>query len=254
MLYVRSLIFNILFYANLFVVMLTGLPFLFGNRNNGLETGRLWGRSSLWLLKNVCGVTLEYRGLENVPAGACIVASKHQSILETFAIIPHMSDFTFVVKEQLKYVPIFGLYMIYTDQIAINRKAGSSAMTQVVQGTRKAFGEGRKLMIFPEGTRKAVGAPPDYKFGVAQVYGSNNVCCVPVALNAGLFWPRRSFLRRPGNLVIEFLPPIEPGLDKKVFLRTLQDKIETATNKLVSEAVAADPRLAGVVYTPGDKA
>ncbi len=244
MLYVRSFVFNVLFYINLFIIMITGLPFLFGNRRNGLESGRIWGRTSLWLLKKVCGVSIEYRGLENVPDGACIVASKHQSILETFAIIPHMSDFTFVVKDQLKYVPIFGLYMVYSEQIAINRKAGASAMTQVVQGTRKAFSQGRKLMIFPEGTRKAVGAPPDYKFGVAQVYGASDVCCVPVALNAGLFWPRRSFLRRPGKLVIEFLPAIEPGLDKKEFLKLLEDKIETATNKLVDEAVTADPALA----------
>lgn len=247
MIYVRSFIFNLLFYINLIVIMIAGLPALFGNRRNGLEQGRRWGRSSLWLLDKICGTKIEYRGLENVPPGACIMASKHQSILETFAIIPHMSDFTFVVKQELKFVPVFGLYMIYTDQIAINRNKGSSAMTQVVQGTRKAFSEGRKLMIFPEGTRRSVGAPPSYKFGVAQVYSSNDVPCVPVALNAGLFWPRRSFLRRPGTIVIEFLPPIAPGLDRKVFLRLLEEKIEGATNALVAESLAADPGLAALV-------
>lgn len=247
MIYVRSLAFNILFYLNLFIIMMVGLFRLFGKRTNGLESGRQWGRSSLWLLDKVCGTKIEYRGLENVPQGACIVASKHQSILETFAIIPHMSDFTFVVKQELKYVPLFGLYMIYTDQIAINRNKGSSAMTQVVQGTRKAFGEGRKLMIFPEGTRRSVGAPPSYKFGVAQIYSANEVPCIPVALNAGLFWPRRSFLRRPGTVVIEFMPAIAPGLDRKVFLKLLEEKIEGATNALVVEALAADPGLAAAV-------
>ena len=103
------------------------------------------------------------------------------------------------------------------------------------------------MFIFPEGTRRPIGAPPQYKFGVAHIYRESGVPCVPVALNSGLFWPRRSLLLRPGTVVLEYLPPIEPGLEREEFFQTLQDRMETATEKLIDEAVARDPSLAPIV-------
>ena len=139
---------------------------------------------------------------------------------------------------------MFGWYLAATQQIAVDRQKGGAIMPQLLRSAAIAFEEGRQFLIFPEGTRRAAGAPPAYKFGVAQIYAGSNVTCVPVALNAGLFWPRRSFLLYPGTLVVEFLEPIAPGLERKVFFELLQDRIETASNRLIAEAVAQNPDLA----------
>ena len=247
MLILRSLIFNVAFYVNLMVLMLVGLPRLLMGRHQAMAHARLWGRSSIWLMRWICGTKVEFRGLEKLPPGACIVASKHQSIFETFAILTKCSDFTYAVKKELRVIPFFGWYLAGTEQIFIDRSKGSAAMPQLLRESVIAFGQGRQLLIFPEGTRRAAGAPPQYKYGVAQVYSASHVACVPVALNAGLFWARRSFLRRPGTLVVEFLDPIAPGMERRAFFELLQERIETASNRLIAEAVAERPELADVV-------
>ena len=112
--------------------------------------------------------------------------------------------------------------------------------------SRKAkivLAEGRQVFIFPEGTRRPPGAAPDYKFGVAYLYNETGATCVPVALNSGLFWPRRSFIRRPGTIVLQFLEPIGPGLDRAVFHNRLRDVIESNSDALMAEAMAIDPSL-----------
>ena len=235
MIFLRSLLFNILFYVNLIYLMFEGLPRLSRGRDVAMEQARRWGRSSIRLLTLICGTRVEFRGVENIPPGACIVASKHQSIFETFALLLHCPDFTYAVKKELRQLPVFGSYLIATDQISIDRTKGSSAMAQLLRAARGAFAQGRQLLIFPEGTRRPAGAPPAFKFGVANVYAVSKVPCVPVALNAGLFWPRRSFLRRPGTLVIEFLPAIAPGLDKQEFFDLLSERIENPELQAVVE-------------------
>lgn len=243
MLLLRSLVFNILFYANLILALLIGFPALFMHRQAVYGIARYWRRSSLWLARVICGMKVEYRGEANIPKGAVIIAPKHQSIWETFALVDHFEDFSFVLKRELTLIPFFGWYLKAAKQVAIDRKAGRSAMNQVVAAARTLMAEGRQLFIFPEGTRRPVGAPPLYRFGVAQVYEETGAPCLPVALNSGLFWARRSFLRRPGTIVVEFLPVIAPGLNKQDFLKVLSERIETATNRLVDEAVAKDPAL-----------
>ncbi|MDP4593872.1 MAG: 1-acyl-sn-glycerol-3-phosphate acyltransferase, partial [Beijerinckiaceae bacterium] len=130
----------------------------------------------------------------------------------------------------------------------------SSALKQVLRRSKPVLNSGRQLIIFPEGTRRKPGAPPQYKYGVAHIYGVNTVPCVPVALNSGLFWPRRSFMRRPGNLVVEFLDPIPPGMPQQEFYALLQERLEAASDALIAEAVAKDPRLAGALDTEGKQA
>jgi 1-acyl-sn-glycerol-3-phosphate acyltransferase len=250
MLYVRSLVFNVLFYLNLIALMIFGLPVLLTNRKGVFWLCAAWGKSSLWLLDKICNLKSEFRGLENIPEGAVIIAPKHQSIWETFALEMFFTDYTIILKRELTLVPVFGWYLWRADLIAINRTKGRSALDQIIERTKMLRAQGRQLFFFPEGTRRPPGAPPKYKIGVAQVYVESNMPCLPVALNSGLFWPRRSFVRRPGTIVVEFLPVIPPGLPKDEFFALLQNTIETHSNRLMAEAIAKDPSLADHLEQP----
>ena len=243
MIILRSLLFNILFYLNLVVLLMGALVTLVLPRRAVLKMAELWGRVSVWLLRVVCGTKVELRGLENLPKGALIVAAKHQSTWETFALLRLFDDFTFIVKRELMWIPIFGWCMWKGGMVPVDRGAGSQALIDMTARANKEIRKGRQLIIFPEGTRRAAGAEPRYKFGVAHLYAEVGVPCVPVALNSGLFWPRRALLRLPGTIIVEFLPPIAPGLQKDAFLQRLQSDIETATAKLLAEGRAELERL-----------
>jgi 1-acyl-sn-glycerol-3-phosphate acyltransferase len=249
MLFLRSLVFQILFWANTILLMTIWLPGLVMRRQVSMELGRTWGRTSLWLVDRICGLKVEWRGLENITpeGGALIVASKHQSIWDTFVLPIRFPDFSYILKHELVWIPFFGWYLLAAEQIGINRAKGGKLLPQLIEKAKGLFAQKRQLFIFPEGTRRPAGAPPAYKYGVAQLYAATNVPALPVALNAGLFWPRRAFLVRPGKVVIEFLPIIPPGLPPREFFRKLESEIETASNRLIEEAVARDPALAQVV-------
>lgn len=247
MIFLRSLVFQILFFTTMIVLQLVWLPGLFMRRQASQELGRFWGRLSLWLLDRICGTKVEFRGLENIPKGAVIVAAKHQSIWDTFVLPTKFPDFSYILKHELVWIPFFGWYLLAAEQIAIDRAKGGKLLPQLIEKSTKIFAEGRQLFIFPEGTRRPAGAPPAYKVGVAHLYAATNVPALPVALNAGLFWPRRSFLIRPGTIVMEFLPVIPPGLPTREFFDRLQSDIETASDRLIAEAVAKDPELAAFV-------
>src|SRR5271165_7523425 len=247
MLATRSLLFNALFYLNLVVLMVLGLPTILFGRKAVFALARLWGAISVWLLDAICGLKLEYRGVENIPAGAVLIAAKHQSFLETFALLKYAPDFAIILKRQLTYIPFFGLYLIVSKQIAIDRARGRQALQQIVAATKPVLAAGRQVFIYPEGTRRPPGAPPKYKQGVAAIYAETGAPCLPVAVNTGLFWRRRTFLRRPGVAVIEYLPPIAPGLDRDAFVERLQDAIEARCAALNSEAIGRDPSLEALV-------
>jgi 1-acyl-sn-glycerol-3-phosphate acyltransferase len=244
MIVLRSLFYNFCFYALLIVLMILGLPALVAGRRATEAYARFWARLSLVLLDRICHLSVEFRGLQHLPEGAVIVAAKHQSFLDVLALPLKVRDFAFIYKRELGFIPLFGLYLRYSGQIAIDRAKGGSALSQVIAAAKRIFAAHRRLLIFPEGTRKAVGAAPAYKTGVVRIAQETNAVCVPVALNSGLFWRRRGFLRRPGTAVIEFLAPIAPGLDKESFMRLLETRIEEATQRLVAEALAKDPALA----------
>ena len=245
MLILRSAVFNLLFYLLLVAMMVLGLPVLACGRRRVAAWSNLWARASLLLLRVVCGTRVEFRGRDRIPAGALIVAAKHQSFLDIIALVSVFPDFTFVLKRELARIPVFGWYLAASRQVAIDRTRGRAALAKVADEAASVLGEGRRLFIFPEGTRRAPGAEPDYKSGVAFIYAKAGVPCLPVALDSGLFWPRRSFLRRPGTAVIEFLDPLPPGLPRPAFQHALQDRLEAATAVLIAEALAADPALAG---------
>jgi 1-acyl-sn-glycerol-3-phosphate acyltransferase len=231
----RSVAFNALFYLNLFCYMVAALPIMLLPYRSMVALGRSWAWTNLWLLRVVCGIKADIRGLEHIPPGGAIIASKHQSAWETFALLPLVHNPVFILKRELMWIPFFGWCLWKSQMIPVNRGARGPALAAMTQRARIEVERGRQIIIFPEGTRRAPGAEPRYKFGVAHLYAELGVPCVPVALNSGLFWPRRSFRRFPGTVRIEFLDPIQPGLDKQVFADRLCATIETATARLVEE-------------------
>lgn len=240
MIWIRSAIFNVCFFTATAVIVIVGSPALLANRHSVFMMARLWSRTSLWLLKWICGLSVEFRGVERIPKGGFILASKHQSALETFALFLHLRDFSFILKRELTQIPLFGWYLLRAEMIAIDRTSGRAALQQAVERARAMLAEGRCVLIFPEGTRTKPGAKPSYKAGVAHIYSATGAACLPAALNTGVFWPRRSFRKYPGRVVIEFLPLIEPGLKRPEFTRTLEARIEAASNKLITESINAD--------------
>ena len=234
----RSLLFNTLFYANLLVHMIVALPTLVLPYPVLRAFIRSYARSSLWLLRVICGTNVLWRGTENIPPGSFIVACKHQSAWETFALYAVLEDPTYILKRELMWIPLFGWYTWKAGLIPVDRNAGMAALSRMTARARRAIAgpRPRQLVIFPEGTRRSPGAEPSYKPGIVHLYARAGLPCVPAALNSGLFWPRRSLMRRPGTIIVEFLPPIAPGFDRTGFLAHLQDTIEEASARLLREA------------------
>ncbi len=235
---VRSLLYNILFYLVLLLYLVAALPTLVLPRRCIMDVGKLWGRTSVWLLRVVCGTKVEFRGLEKIPRGACIAAAKHQSAWETFALLSLFDEPVFILKRELMWVPVFGWFTWKGGMIPVDRGARSRALTRMIAGARAALAQGRQIIIFPEGTRRPPGAEPRYKSGAAFLYAQTGAVCVPIALNTGLFWPRRSFRRVPGTILVEILDPIPPGLHRDVFFDLLQSRLEEATARLIAEGRA----------------
>jgi 1-acyl-sn-glycerol-3-phosphate acyltransferase len=245
LIFLRSLIYNVLFYLLLACWLIAAVPTFLMPRAGIMKIARLWARSSIWLLRVVCNVKVEYRGLEKIPKGPLLVASKHQSMWETFALLQFFDQPLYILKRELTLIPFFGWYLIKAGMVAVDRRAGGRALLKMVRQASEAVRRGRQLIIFPEGTRRPVGAPPQYKPGVSQLYASCRVDCLPVALNSGLFWPRRTFMRYPGTLVVEFLDPVPPGLARDEFLTRISAVIEDATARLVEVARREQEQLFG---------
>jgi 1-acyl-sn-glycerol-3-phosphate acyltransferase len=233
---VRSIAFNLLFYLNTLLYLIVALPTFFMPYRAVIAVARAWGRANLVLLRVVAGIDCEVRGREKIPKGPIIVAPKHQSAWETFALLPLFDNPLFIVKRELLWIPIFGWLMKKGRMVPVDRGAGSQTLAAMTARAKVELADNRQLIIFPEGTRRPAGAESRYKFGVAQLYAAEGVPCVPIALNSGLFWPRRSIRRLPGTVVIEILDPIAPGLEKDVFFKRLQNGIEPATARLIAEA------------------
>ena len=239
MLFLRSLAFNVFFYAHTIFWLIVLLPtevlpkaaFWWGVEH--------WAKINRWAITAIAGVKVEVRGLENLPKGGALIAAKHHSAFETVSLIDFFDRPTFVMKKELRRIPLFGWYTIKGDQIAVDRSAGRSALADMTERARDEAQRGRQILIFPEGTRRPAGAEPHYKHGIAHLYANLGVPLVPVALNSGLFWGRHDFYRHPGTLVVEFLPPIPAGQDPEEVFVELQTVIETATDRLIAAALAA---------------
>jgi 1-acyl-sn-glycerol-3-phosphate acyltransferase len=236
---IRSALFTTVFFVNTTLMLFAGMPvFYFGSERQSTRYAQAWGRVTLFLLRLLAGIRVEVRGRENIPAGAALIAAKHQSAFETFALLPILADPTMVMKAELRRVPLFGAYSIAAGMILVDREKGGAALRDMVQRGREEAAKGRQIVIFPEGTRRPPGAPPAYQPGVALLYRGLDLPAVPVALNSGLYWPRRSFFKYPGTIVVEFLPPIESGLSSKEFLARVEAAIEGGSDRLLAEAAA----------------
>jgi 1-acyl-sn-glycerol-3-phosphate acyltransferase len=245
--FVRSLIYNVLFYVLLVFWILVALPTFVMPPRAFMAIAKAWAISSIWLMRVVCNTRVDYRGLEKIPEGPLVVAAKHQSMWETFALMPFFDRPLFIYKRELGKIPFFGWYLKKSKMIAVDREGGARSLIDMAKRATEEVQDGRQLIIFPEGTRRPVEAPPDYKPGVAQIYAKCGAPCLPVALNSGLFWPRRTFLRYPGTLVVEFLDPLPPGLPRKEFIAAISTVIEDATDRIVAEARVEQAQIFGRV-------
>ena len=237
MTFLRSALYQLLFLPWTLALCLTYLPLLaVGDRRTVQRAAAFWLEGALWMQKVILGLSFEVRGGENLPKGGAIIAAKHQSAWETMVFHRLVGDPAFVLKKELLKLPLIGWYMRRTEQIAIDRSAGGSALKLMLEGGRRAVQQGRSLIIFPEGHRQPAGKAGRYHPGVFKLYEALGVPVVPIALNSGLFWSRNAFLRHPGRITLQILPPIAPGLAREEFMRTLQEAIETHTRALEAEA------------------
>ncbi len=235
MLLLRSILFQTYWWGISAVMTISHVPLFLAPRKWTVHQIKMWGRVSLWGLRNIVGLDVEVRGREHIPQGGALIASKHQTMWETIALFNLNPDPAIIFKRELTYVPFYGWYAMKAGMILIDRSTKATAMRRMIRRGQECIDQNRQIVVFPEGTRRPVGAEPDYKSGIYGLYGQLNVPCVPVAHNSGLYWPRRGYTWRPGKVIIEFLPPIAPGLKRQEFMDTLQNTIEAATDRLVAE-------------------
>jgi 1-acyl-sn-glycerol-3-phosphate acyltransferase len=231
----RSILFQIFFWTFSILINLVWLPSLLMNRRAVVRGMEIWASVSFWGLKHIAGLDYEIRGRENIAAGSALYASKHLSMWETIAAHVLLNDPATILKRELLYVPVYGWYAQKCEMIVIDRSARAAAIRSMITDAKKRAAEGRPIVIFPEGTRREMGAAPDYKPGVAALYGALDLPCVPIAHNSALYWPRRGLLRKPGRIIVEFLPAIAPGLKRAEFMAELQRRLEDGTARLLAE-------------------
>ncbi len=233
---IRSASFNAGMYALTAAMAIMGLPILALPGRIAVAYSRLWASLVLGWLAITCGLRHRVRGQENLPAGPVIVAAKHQSTWETLSLDVLVDHPAFVIKRELLWIPVFGWYLSRAGSIAVDRRGKALALRRMLLQARAIARSGRPIVIFPEGTRARLGASLPYQPGIAAVYSQLGLPVVPVALNSGLFWGRRTFIKWPGTITVEFLPAIPPGLKRDEFMQTLRQRIDSATDRLVAEA------------------
>lgn len=236
--FIRSLVFAICFYSTTTVMAFLLLPTLLMPMEPARACYRVWSRITWVMISGILGIRykVEFAEGASLPKGATLIACKHQSAWETILSERFIHNPAFVMKKELTKIPLFGAYLVRSGQISVDRSAGPKALRGMIALARQRAEEGRSLVIYPQGTRVAPGEHKPYQSGIAALYRGLGIPVVPIALNSGLFWPRNSFMKRPGTITIRVLPPIEPGLDKPEFMRVLEERIETASNALESDA------------------
>lgn len=240
MLLLRSLIFALLFYVSTAIFVVGGSFLLLGPRRWAMAGLKAHAIVSLWLLRWIVGTSIKVRGRDKLPKAPYLVASKHQSAWDTFALIPIFGDPAMVMKWELTLIPFYGWFSRKFEHVFVRRERGPAALRRLIRDAKDRADAGREIVIFPEGTRRAPGAEPDYKSGVVALYEGLGLPCVPVALNSGLYWPRRQLMRFPGTIIVEILDPLPADLPRVEFRTLLERSIETAASRLILEAARAD--------------
>jgi len=235
----RSIVFVAVFYVTTALFVVLGSFLLFGPRRYAMMGLKAHAITCLWLLKWIVGTRMEVRGRDKLPKVPYLVASKHQSAWDTFALIPIFSDPALVMKAELTLIPFYGWFSRKFEHVFVQRERGPAALRKLVRDAKQRAAVGREILIFPEGTRRTPGSPPAYKSGAVALYEGLGLPCVPMALNSGLYWPRRTLQRYPGTIIVEILDPIPAGLPRAEFRVLLQQRIEDASNRLIAEAANA---------------
>jgi len=230
---IRSVLFYFLLYLWTFFLGIVCLPCLFLQSKYVRYIANLWIGGILWLLKLTCGIIYEIRGKENIPNNAAIIASKHQSTFETFLLFKLIKNSIFIHKKELFLIPIFGFYLKKSNMISINRSEGISSIRKMLKEAKSKMSAGYSIIIFPEGTRKTPGDKPDYKTGFIGIYNETESEILPVALNSGYCWPKHTFIKTPGKIIIKILNPIPAKLKKDEVLKKVESIIEEETNKII---------------------
>ena len=237
MILVRSLTFTAAYYLYSTLVALLMIPLFLAPRAWVTHVLRWYGAGTTLLLRLICNIRVEVRGRENLPKGAALIAGKHQCMFDVFGGFALLPDGCFVTKKELMWIPFLGWYARKAGMIVVDREGHANALRKLVADTRDRFKAARQLVIFAEGTRKAPGATPDYKPGIAALYRDLEMPVIPMALNTGVHWPAHGVLRYPGTIVFEFLPAIPPGLKRGEFMREMETRIEAATNALIADGL-----------------
>ena len=237
MILVRSLTFTAAYYLYSTLVALLMIPLFLAPRAWVTHVLRWYGAGTTVLLRLICNIRVEVRGRENLPKGAALIAAKHQCMFDVFGGFALLPDGCFVTKKELMWIPFLGWYARKAGMIVVDREGHANALRKLVADTRDRFKAARQLVIFAEGTRKAPGATPDYKPGIAALYRDLEMPVIPMALNTGVHWPAHGVLRYPGTIVFEFLPAIPPGLKRGEFMREMETRIEAATNALIADGL-----------------
>ena len=239
MIVLRSSVFAIFFYLWSACLSPFYLPLMLGTRRFFWRCCLSWCRNCIWVIRKVMAIEYEFRGLEHLPKdGPFIVASKHQSAWDTLIYNIIILDCAYVVKRELLWFPFFGWFLWRVGMIGIDREGGASTIKYLISACKQRLSQGRSIIIFPQGTRTPPGATEPYLPGVSALYSHCNAPVVPAALNSGLFWPRRSFVKRSGKIIVEFLPAIEPGQPRRAFAAELEAAIEPVTARLEAEGRA----------------
>lgn len=204
------------------------------------RAGALWCGGLLLLLRLFCNIRTRVIGAAHLPQGAALIAAKHQSAWETLVFHQLLRDPVYILKRELLAVPFLGWNLRKCGNIPIDRSAGLSAIRTMLPRVEQALARGSQVVVFPEGTRVAPGERRPYQPGIAALYARFAVPLIPVALNSGRLWGRRSFLKRPGVITIQFLPPLPAGLDRRQMLAELEQRIEQATTRLLESADAEE--------------
>ncbi len=231
---VRGILFGAYFYALTTFAVIVYLPFLLTTERIVRHLANFWCAAALLGLRVIGGVRWRYEGEENLPDEPFILACKHQSTWETLSLSIYLRSPAFILKQELSKIPLFGWYLYKVGSISVDRTAGASALRKMIEDTRRVLGTGRKIVIFPEGTRTEPGAKTRYHAGVIALYRDSGYPLIPAALNSGLFWPRSIWHVRSGEIVLRFLPALPSEMGRRELMATLEEVIETNTRDLMA--------------------
>ncbi|MBI4031295.1 MAG: 1-acyl-sn-glycerol-3-phosphate acyltransferase [Proteobacteria bacterium] len=239
-LFIRSALFNIAFYGTTALVCILCLPGLLLPKRQAMWIVKLFVHSVWFFERFILGLNFEIRGRENLPAaGSFIVAAKHQSPYETMKMHILFDDPAIVLKKELLKIPLWGWFLAKSEPVAINRSRAHESLGQIGEEGLRAKAQGRPIIIFPQGTRVhtwQTAQEKPYKAGVAKLRDVTGLPVIPMALNSGVFWPRSSWIKKPGRVVFEFLAPVQENLGIYEVVKDIQARLEHHSDLLVQEA------------------